>query len=238
MSKHSKWAKVKHAKGAADVKKGLTFTKHSRTVTVAARSGGGDPARNFKLRLAIEEAKADGVPKDTLERAIRRGTGEDKEGAQIEELLYEGFGPGGVAILIEAATDNKNRTSSNLRQLLEKAGGSLAGSGAVSWQFEKMGVIRLDAKKSDELELQLIDLGAQDLKEEEGGLTVYTKAADWAKVNEGVAKLGLKIEYSGLDWVAKQTLAVSDPVAEQKLSDLYEALEADEDVQNYFTNEL
>ncbi len=237
MSKHSKWAKVKHAKGAADVKKGVTFTKHSRAITVAARSGG-DPAKNFKLRLAIEAAKADAVPKDTIERAIRRGTGEDKEGAQIEELLYEGFGPGGVGILIEVVTDNKNRTSSDLRQILEKYGGSLAGSGAVAWQFYKAGVFRLTAQKSDELDLQLIDLGAQDLKEEDGGLTVYTKPEDWAKVNEGLAKLGLKIDYAGLDWVAKQTVSLTDPAAEEKLAALYQALEDHDDVQNYFTNEL
>lgn len=234
MSKHSKWAKIKNQKTAADQKKGAVFTKHVRAVTVAARQGA-DPATNFQLRVAIDLAKTAGVPKDTIERALSRVA--DKSAAAMEEALYEGFGPGGVALLIEAVTDNKNRTSSEIRHLLEKFNGSLGSNGSVAWQFQRLGVIRLVMSKNDELELKLIDLGAEDIREEEGGLTVYTKVENFKKLLDGLSALGLSPEYSGLEWVAKETLDVSDAETRAKLDALYQALEENDDAQEYYTNE-
>ncbi len=259
MSKHSKWAKIKNDKGAADVKKGAVFTKHSRAISVAARSGG-DPEKNFKLRMAMDAAKTAGVPKDTIERAVARGSGADGE-EELTEMLYEAIGPGKVGIMIEAVTNNKNRTVNDLRRLLEEHGGVLANSGAVAWQFQRLGVVRLsilsshcepEAKQSrpchsgakpknpllnDELELKLIDLGAEDIKEEEGGITIYTKQENWQKLLDGLRGLNMTPEYSGLEWVAKEPIAVADPAARTQLDELYVALDENDDVQNYFTNE-
>lgn len=234
MSKHSKWAKIKNQKIAADQKKGAVFTKHVRAISVAARQGA-DPAANFQLRMAIDSAKAAGVPKDTIERALSRAA--DKSAAAMEEVLYEGFGPGRVALMIEAVTDNKNRTSSEIRHLLEKFNGSLGGNGSVAWQFKHLGVARLATPKDDNLELKLIDLGAEDIKEEEGGLTIYTRIENFKKLLDGLQGLGLSPEYSGLEWVAKETMAVSDSEARTKLDELYQALEENDDVQEYYTNE-
>lgn len=234
MSKHSKWAKIKNQKTAADQKKGAVFTKHVRAVTVAARQGA-DPATNFQLRVAIDSAKAAGVPKDTIERALSRVA--DKSAAAMEEALYEGFGPGGVALLIEAVTDNKNRTSSEIRHLLEKFNGSLGSSGSVAWQFQRLGVIRLVVSKNDELELKLIDLGVEDTKEEEGGLTIYTRLENFKKLLDGLPGLGLSPEYSGLEWVAKEAVVVSNVEARAKLDALCQALEENDDVLEYYTNE-
>lgn len=235
MSKHSKWAKIKNDKGAADVKKGAVFTKHSRAISVAARSGG-DPEKNFKLRMAMDAAKTAGVPKDTIERAMARGSGADGE-EELAEMLYEAIGPGKVGIMIEAVTNNKNRTVNDLRKLLENHGGVLAQSGAVAWQFQRLGVARISVAKNDELELKLIDLGAEDIKEEEGGLTIYTKQENWQKLLDGLRGLNLAPEYSGLEWVVKEPMAVNDAVARARLDELYAALDTDGDTQNYFTSE-
>ncbi len=234
MSKHSKWAKIKNQKAATDIKKGAVFTKHSRAISVAARAGA-DPSANFKLRMAIDSAKAAGVPKDTIERALSRAA--DKNEIAMEEALYEGFGPGGVALLIETATDNRNRTSGNLRHLLEKNGGSLASSGAVIWKFERCGVVRLNQSTNDELELKLIDLGAEDIKEEEGGLTIYLAPKNFPPFLAGLEKLGLAPDYQELEWVAKESVKIEDPELRQKLEIISQALEEDDDVQNYFSNE-
>lgn len=234
MSKHSKWAKVKNQKIAADQKKGAIFTKHIRAISVAARAGA-DPVANFKLRMALDSAKATGVPKDTIERALSRVA--DKSAAIMEEALYEGFGPGGVALIIEAVTDNKNRTSSEVRHLLEKFGGSLGGSGSVIWQFNRWGVMRIKAQKNEELELRLIDLGAEDIKEEDGGLTIYTKFDNFKKLLDGLQKMNIAPEYSGIEWVAKEQMNVVDPSSRQRLDELCSALEENDDVQEYYTNE-
>lgn len=247
MSKHSKWAKIKNDKGVADVKKGAIFTKHSRAISVAARSGG-NPEKNFKLRMAMDAAKTAGVPKDTIERAVARGSGTDGE-EELSEMLYEAIGPGKVGIMIEAVTNNKNRTVNDLRRLLEEYGGTLANSGAVAWQFQRLGVVRLSvssshcepqakqSRLSDELELKLIDLGAEDIKEEDGGLTIYTKQENFQKLLDGLRGLNLAPEYSGLEWVAKESMAVTDTAARTQLDELYAALDADDDTQNYFTSE-
>ena len=249
MSKHSKWSKIKNAKGEADVKKGAVFTKHSRAISVAARSGG-DPEKNFKLRMAMDAAKTAGVPKDTIERAVARGSGADGE-EELSEMLYEAIGPGKVGIMIEAVTNNKNRTVNDLRRLLEEYGGTLANSGAVAWQFQRLGVVRLNALSChsegaerlknplsiESLELKLIDLGAEDIKEEDGGLTIYTKQENFQKLLDGLRGLNLAPEYSGLEWVAKESMAVADPAARTQLDELYAALDESDDVQNYFTSE-
>lgn len=235
MSKHSKWAKVKNQKAATDQKKAAVFTKHVRAISVAARQGS-DAATNFKLRMAIESAKAAGVLKDTIERAVKKGAGESEKTA-MEELLYEGFAPGGVSLLIEVLTDNKNRTASDLRHLLEQKGGSLANSGSVAWQFERRGVARLNIVKNEDLELRLIDLGAEDIKEEEGALTIYVKPENLQKFLDGLASLKLAPEYSGLEWATKEARTITDPAVRARLDELYELLDGRDDVQNYFTNE-
>lgn len=232
MSKHSKWAKIKNQKGAADVKKGAVFTKHIRAISVSAREGI-DPAKNFKLRMALEAAKGALVPKDTIERALNRVSG---EGEILEEVLYEALGPGQVGIMIEAVTNNKNRTLNDLRILLERHGGVLAQTGAVAWQFNRLGVIRINVVKDENLELQLIDLGARDIKEEEGGLTIYTEVKDFQIVLDGLQKINITPEYQGLEWVAKETVSTDEEI-HQKLEKLYEVLEEVDDIQNYFSSE-
>src|SRR3989344_8773626 len=174
MSGHSKWATIKRAKGATDVKRGQKFTKLARGVAIAAREGGGDPVTNFKLRLAIDKARSFNMPKDNIDRAIAHGTGKDKEAAVIEEGLYEGFGPGKVGVLVAVATDNKNRTAGDIKQIFSKNNGAIAGPGSVKWQFEQKGVIRISGALTDEQELALMDAGAEDIRKEEEGTTIYT----------------------------------------------------------------
>jgi len=234
MSKHSKWSKIKNQKMSDDVKKGASFTKHSHAISVAAREGG-DPEKNFKLRVAIETAKMASVPKDTIEKAIKRGAGElgDEE---LFEVLYEGLGPGKVGIMIEAVTNNKNRTVNNIRKILENHGGALAQAGTLSWQFRHLGVIRLGVPRSDDLELALMDFGAEDIKEEDNGLTIYSTMSNFQNILQGLNKIGLTPEYQGLEWVPKEMTAVDEPTR-QKLEKLYDALENDDDAQNYYTSE-
>ena len=235
MSKHSKWSKIKNQKGVADAKKAAAFTKYIRAITVTARHGA-DPANNFQLRIALDAAKAAGVPKDTIDRALSRASGEGGT-EELFEVTYEGFAPGKVAIIVEAVANNKNRALANVRHILEKNGGNLAQSGAVAWQFTRLGVIRLNIKKTDELELQLIDLGVEDIKEEDNGLTLNTKPENFQKVLDGLTKMKLKPDYQALEWVPKERVNVSDSEIREKLDTIYELLDEDDDVQNYFTNE-
>ncbi|MCX6745051.1 MAG: YebC/PmpR family DNA-binding transcriptional regulator [Candidatus Parcubacteria bacterium] len=239
MSGHSKWATTKRAKGVTDAKRAILFTKLAKLITVSAREKGGDPVTNFSLRLAMDKAKAANMPKENIDRAIKRGTGE-LEGAVIEEMVYEGFGPSGVAVIVKCLTDNKNRASSELKHLFSKAGGSLAGPGAVAWQFEHKGVIRLNneqlaGKIWDELELQLIDLGAQDIKKGEEGVTIYCGIPDLQKVKKGLEDLGFNLDDAGMEYVAKEKIKVDDETG-QKISDFFEALDENEDVEDYYTN--
>ena len=208
MSRHSKWSKIKNQKGGADQKRAAMFTKLSRMVTIAAR-GGGDPGANFKLRLAIDTAKGASMPKDTIVRAIAKGTGADKEGAQLIEETYEGFGPGGTAFMVEVVTDNKNRAYQEVRKSFMTHGGNLGSPGSVSWMFERRGVLRLSNQLISELtnepiQLQLIDAGAEDIAIEEEGITVYTKPDELKSVEEKIRALGLIPEAAGLEWVAKE----------------------------------
>lgn len=242
MSGHSKWSKIKHKKGAADAKRSNLFTKLTKAVTVAAQQGGGDPEMNFSLRLAIDKAKAGNVPKDNIDRAIKRGTGEDKEGAAIEEVLYEGFGPGGVAILIEVLTDNKNRTVSEIKNILTKQGGSLGGPGSVQWQFERKGeVLFTPEKKSqiqdwDSVQLELMDAGAEDIRDDENGVEIICPIENFKKVMQVINKLGIDPDDSGLKWVAKEEATLDDE-ASKKVEALCQALDESDDVREVYTNE-
>lgn len=239
MSGHSKWATTKRTKGASDAKRAVLFTKLAKLITVSARDKGGDPATNFSLRLAMDKAKTANMPKENIERAIKRGTGE-LEGAAIEEMVYEGFGPAGVAVIIKCLTDNKNRASSDLKHIFSKYGGSLGGPGAVAWQFENKGVIRIDndqlaGKNWDELELQLIDLGAQDIIKSEEGVTIYCIIPDLQKIKKGLEDLGFNLDDAGMEYVAKEQIKVDDETG-QKLNAFFEALDENEDVEDYYTN--
>jgi len=243
MSGHSKWHNIQGKKGKADKARSNIFTKVARLIMVSAREGGGNPDMNFSLRIAVDKAKAVNMPKDNIERAIKSGTGDAKDGKIIEEVIYEGFGPSGTAFLVEALTDNKNRTVSEIKNVFMRYGGSMASSGAVKWMFERLGVVRLGesekekikAKKS-ELELELIDGGASDLIEGEFGLEIRCPIEKFQVVSEVVKKYGLEPESSGLEWVAKEPIALDEAISE-KVSHLYEAFDEMDDVREVYTNE-
>jgi len=235
MSGHSKWSKIQRQKGAADVKKGALFTKLANAVTLAASSGGGDVDMNFKLKLAIDQAKSANMPKENIERAIKRGTGE-LAGGPIEELRYEGFGPQGVALIIDCLTDNRNRALSEIKQILSKHSGSLAGQNAVAWQFESKGVIIVNTVNTvdkEKLEMAIIDSGAQDYFNENDHMIIYTQPKQLQKVKESLEKSGFQIENADLEMVAKEKVKVESP---QKLEELFNALDDIADVSNYYSN--
>lgn len=233
MSGHSKWAGIKHKKALVDAKKGKVFTQVANMIAVAARQGGGDPKTNFSLRLAIEKAKSVNMPAVNIERAINRGTGEGG-GTRIEELVYEGYGPSGIAVLVEAASDNKNRTVSEIRSTFTKFGGSLATAGAVSYLFEKKGQITIDLqgqnKSKEEIELLVIESGADDFEESENSLIVYAKVADLAKVKEYLETSGIKIKESAFVYLAKNEVPVKDKDKAASILKLMNALEELDDV--------
>ncbi|MCX6743258.1 MAG: YebC/PmpR family DNA-binding transcriptional regulator [Candidatus Parcubacteria bacterium] len=240
MSGHSKWATTKRAKAVTDAKRSNLFTKLARGITVAAREKGGDPEANFGLRLAIEKARAANMPKENIERSIKRGTGEIKGAAAIEELIYEGFGPGGTTIIIKCLSDNKNRTASQIKHILTSHGGSLGSPNSVLWQFEQKGVTRIDKEKlagknPDDLELQIIDLGAQDIVKEDDSWVIYTKLEDLQKVSTKLKEIGLEIDYAEIEYVPKEKINLSEEL-QKKNQALYDDLDDDEDVDNYYTN--
>ncbi len=241
MSGHSRWSKIQHKKGKADKARSNMFTKLLRAITVAAQQGGGDPEMNFSLRLAVDKAKAGNVPKDNIERAIKKGTGEAKDGAIFEEAVYEGFGPNGVALIIEALTDNKNRTVSDVKHILSKSGGSMAGPGSVQWQFEHRGVIRFSAEERatvsdwDGAQMNLMDAGVLDIQEGAEGVTLITAMEDLQKAQQVVAALPIETYDAGLEWIAKESMEI-DAETEQKIETLYDALEENDDVRNVFMN--
>ncbi len=229
MSGHSKWAQIKRQKGVADQKKGQIFSKLSREITIAAKTGG-DPATNFKLRLTLDKAKGAGVTKDLIERAINRGAGGGETANQLEEVIYEGYGPFGTAFLIEAATDNKNRTVNNLKHIFTKHRGSLGGSGSVAWQFVTRGQILVERDKAEDLsdlELAAIDAGAEDVRESAEGLEIYTRPLDLNSVKEAVSKTGAKIVQAeiikestqGVELTAEQKTKVEALLAELENND-------------------
>lgn len=236
MSKHSKWAKVKNQKAITDKKRGQAFTKLARNITVAAREGGGDPNFNFKLRLAIDLAKAANMPKDNIERAVAKGMGGGEAGA-LKELVYEAMGPAGTALVITAYSDNVNRTAAEIKHVLSKNGGALAGQGAVMWQFKKMGVIVFKSgdKNRDELEMKLIDAGAEDIETEDDGFAVYTKPENFQKVKETIDKRGITADSAAIEYVAKEPVEISAEDSE-KVEALVDALDENEDVSEVYTN--
>lgn len=239
MSGHSKWSQIKRGKEIADKKKGAIFSKLGNAISIAAREGG-DPELNFKLKMAIEQAKAANMPKDNIERAIKRGTGELK-GAKIEEMIYEAFGPEGVALIIKVVTDNKNRAVAELKRILGKYEGKLAGANSVLWLFDRKGIIRIDMRmfankyaNKEEGELKLIDMGAEDVIEEDDELIIYTKPEDLQKIKENLEKEGIQIDYAEIEYVAKDKLKVKKPVP--SLEKLFNELDEVEDVGDYFSN--
>ncbi len=239
MSGHSKWSTIKRKKGAIDAARGKAFTKIIKEITVAARISGGDPDSNPRLRLAVSSAKAVNMPADNITRAIKKGTGE-LEGVNYEEITYEGYGPGGVALIIESLTDNKNRTVADLRHLLTKHGGNLAESGSVSWNFERKGVITVQKGNytEDDLMNVILEAGADDMSDENEYYEVVASLEKFEPVRRTIESSGLKgikIESASLQYVAKTTTKVEDKDAEGTLK-LISVIEDNDDVQNVYTN--
>ena len=238
MSGHSKWSSIKHKKGAADAKRGQLFSKLSRAIIVAAKEGGPDPAANLALQNAIEKARSYSMPKDNIERAIAKGSGADAEGSSFETVIYEGYGPEGVAVLVEALTDNRNRTASEVRHLFAKHGGNLGTTGAVAWQFERKGVVLLPATGVDEddLVLAVVDAGAEDVERDGSSFVVTSAPEALSAVRAAVETAGLEIESVELAMVPKVTVAVGDESTARKLVRLVEGLEEADDVQDVYAN--
>ena len=238
MSGHSKWSTIKHKKAASDAKKGKEFTRASNLISLAAR-GGGDPAMNPSLAMAIDKAKSVNMPRANIERAIKKGTGE-LGGAAIEETVYEGYGPGGIAILIETASDNKNRTVSEIRATLTKHGGNMASSGAVAYNFEHRGQIEISlkgqTKNEEEIEEAVIDSGASDFEIETDRVIVYTEPKDLFAVRNSVESAGIKIEAAELTYVATNEVPVTELEKAEKLIKLIDTLEDLDDVVNVHAN--
>jgi YebC/PmpR family DNA-binding regulatory protein len=235
MSGHNKWSSIKHKKGAADAKRGKLFTRIVKEIILAARDGGGDLASNPRLRTAVQAAKGANMPKDNIEKAIKRGTGEI-EGAAYEEVTYEGYGHGGVAILVEVTTDNKNRTVADIRHCFSKYGGNMAESGAVAWNFDEKGMIEIKAEKlnEDDFMMKALDLGADDVETDEGMFIVYTAPTDLYMVVTAFETNGFTIEKAELTRIPK-TLINADDIAE-KLLRLIDKLEDLDDVQKVYAN--
>jgi YebC/PmpR family DNA-binding regulatory protein len=230
MSGHSKWASIKHKKAIVDQKRGQHFTKLARAVTVAAREGGGDPEGNASLALAIQKARSASMPKDNIERAILKGTGEGGEGENFDTVMYEGYGPGGVALLIEALTDNRNRTAADVRHMMGKGGGSLGEPGSVAYLFDKRGVIVVDASRYDEDDLIVaIDAGALDIEEDEDVYEVITEPVDFHTVLKTLTDAGVATEDAELAFRPKSRIPVGEEDA-AKLMKLIDALEENDDV--------
>ena len=236
MSGHSKWATIKRKKAATDAKRGKLFTKLIREITVAARDGGGDPNFNPRLRLAIDTAKAGNMPQDNVERAIKKGTGE-LEGVTYEEISYEGYGPGGVAIYIETLTDNQNRAVADVRHILTKHGGSLGTTGSVAWQFDHKGQIYVDSGRftEDSVFEAAIEAGAEDVAEAEDEFVVTTEVPSFHEVQEAMKVAGIEFERAELAWIAKNEVAISGKEAERLLK-LLDALDDSDDVQQVYSN--
>ena len=236
MSGHSKWATIKHAKGMADAKRGQLFTKFIKEISIAARMGGGDPNANPRLRTAVLKARAANMPKDNIERAIKKGTGE--LGASVfEELVYEGYGPGGVAILVEVLTDNKNRAAANVRNIFTKTGGNLGVSGSVARMFNRKGVIEYDAEavSEDEVMEAALEAGADDIVNEDGVITVTTDPGNFAPVLEALQAKGFESISAEVSMVP-DSYSTLDAETAQKVIKLTDRLEEDDDVQNVYTN--
>ncbi len=236
MSGHSKWASIKHKKAAIDAKRGKIFTKLIREITVAAKAGGGDVNTNPRLRTVIQTAKAANMPADNIDRAIKKGTGE-LEGVNYEEVLYEGYGPQGVAILVQCLTDNKNRTAAEIRNIFNKINGSMAGAGSVAWIFEKKGLIVVSKSKAGEDQLMEIALsaGAEDMTPAGENFEITTSTHDFWAVKEALEKAGIALESANVTMIPKNQVTVS-PESARALLHLIEGLDDQDDVQNVYAN--
>jgi YebC/PmpR family DNA-binding regulatory protein len=241
MSGHSKWANIRVRKGAQDAARGKIFTRHARLVEIAARAGGGDPSMNSALRTAIENAKADSVPNANIERAIKKGTGELK-GEAMQEIVYEAYGPAGTAYIIECLSDNRNRTIANVKSIIGTHGGRLADQNAVSWMFARKGLVvgqkgsAAEGKNVEELELELIDVGAEDISLDAGTLRVVTGPGDWPKIRDFLKSNGWEVLSAGLSYIPTQKVPVTDLGTAKKVAGFIEALEEDDDVSDVHTN--
>ena len=238
MSGHSKWSSIKHKKGAADAKRGKLFSKLTRAIIVAAREGGGDPSGNLALQNAIEKARSYSMPKDNIDRAIAKGSGADSDTSTFETVVYEGYGPSGVAVIVEALTDNRNRTASDVRHTFAKNDGNLGGSGAVAWLFERRGVVLVPAGGVDEDELMLAaaDAGADDVSLDGSSYQVLTAPEQLGAVREALEAAGFTIESSELTMLPKTTVEVADESAAKKILRLIDQLEESDDIQDVYAN--
>ncbi len=238
MSGHSKWSSIKHKKGAADAKRGKLFTKLSRAIIVAAREGGPDPSGNASLQGAIDKAKSYSMPKDNIERAIAKGAGTEADAAVFETVIYEGYGTDGVAVLVEALTDNRNRTASDVRHTFAKNGGNLGTTGSVAWLFERRGVVLVDAESADEDELMLAaaEGGADDLERDGSVFQVSAPPESLTAVRDAIVAAGFSVDSAELSMVPKTTVEIAEEASAKKLMRLIEALEENDDVQDVWAN--
>jgi YebC/PmpR family DNA-binding regulatory protein len=238
VSGHSKWSSIKHKKGAADAKRGKLFSKLSRAIIVAAKEGGADPSGNLSLQNAIEKAKSYSMPKDNIDRAIAKGSGADADASAFETVVYEGYGPSGVAVIVEALTDNRNRTASDVRHTFAKNDGNLGGSGAVSWLFERRGVVLVPEAGTDEDELMLAaaEGGAEDVALDGSSFQVLTAPENFAAVREAIEKAGFTIDSAELTMLPKTTVEVADEGDAKKVLRLMDQLEDNDDVQDVYAN--
>jgi YebC/PmpR family DNA-binding regulatory protein len=238
MSGHSKWSTIKHQKGAADAKRGALFTKLSRDIALAVRTGGADPDMNFRLRLALDKAKSSNMPQDSIARAVKRSSGDGGDGADdLEEITYEGYGPGGGAILLQAVTTNRNRTAADVRAAFNRSGGSLGETGCVAWNFDSRGVITseiADEERAEELGLLAIDAGAEDIQIEDGTLEIFTAVDKLQQVQRAMEGEGINPETAELSMVPRTTIPLGNKEAEQTLK-LLDSLEELDDVQRAYT---
>ncbi|NLN14947.1 MAG: YebC/PmpR family DNA-binding transcriptional regulator [Tissierellia bacterium] len=233
MAGHSKWHNIKNKKGKEDAKRGKIFTKLARTIMVAVREGGPDPEFNPALKAAIDKAKAANMPNDNIERAIKRGAGET-DGQNFEEIIYEGYGPAGIAVFVECLTDNRNRTAPEIRHAFDKAGGNLGQSGSVTFMFDRKGLIAIERDDSideDELTMLAIELGAEDFEAEEEGFEIITAPEDFDRVRNGLSEAGYKFAMAELTYIPQNTVTLTDPEDIKKMEKLIDMLEDNDDVQ-------
>ncbi|MDR1194657.1 MAG: YebC/PmpR family DNA-binding transcriptional regulator [Peptococcaceae bacterium] len=237
MSGHSKWANIKHRKGRQDAAKGAVFTKLGREIIVAARAGGGNPDANFRLKIAVAKAKAANMPNDNIKRAIEKGSG-GGEGVNYEELTYEGYGPGGAAVMVRAMTDNRNRTAGEIRHIFAKNGGNMGETGCVGWMFKEKGVLTIEgAERSvDDLMLLALEAGAEDLREEDETVEIYTEPEVFQAVKEGMERAGVVFSEAEVTMVPENSVVINDLEQAKFLLRMMESLEDHDDVQNTFTN--
>jgi YebC/PmpR family DNA-binding regulatory protein len=238
MSGHSKWHNIQGRKGKQDALRSNMFTKAAKVISVAAGKGGSDPLMNFSLRLAIEKAKAVGMPKDNIERAIKKGSGESGDGNKMEEIIYEGYGPSGTALIIKTVTENKNRTVQELKHILSDNGGTLGNAGSVLWMFNQYGFASISKEQltsRDDFELAMMDVGAEDIQDEDGLIEIKSKVENLKKVLDKLKEMGIEPKDSGLVWEAKDKI-IASPELQNKLEKLFGEFEDNDDIEDWYTN--